>query len=300
VTAVTRDPAALEALRRSTDFHKFFTYPDGTPVETINDRNRYWSVSPWGHFGFSHFADGRRYAEFLTSFFTTNDLSLETLGRLAQDALYYHEGPTAPIPQDQPRYHHQMSVPAGIRKSGPWVTCLSGLIATPTTSRWYLDRQGHLSIFHEKLGLIVTGANSKRQPELATFSEKLLDQTFHLPLSSRLQMNDGKDRLSLSFNTFFSDLYVPEPSEKELGFRFAITGRGTPPEEAQLTLQLCLKAGETLETASGKKVRLDKDLILRRPRKRPSRRVSGKIAGYGPSRRAFGAPEGTRETTEED
>ena len=53
----SHDAAALEALRRSTDFHKFFTYPDGTPVETINDRNRYWGVSPWGHFGFSHFAD---------------------------------------------------------------------------------------------------------------------------------------------------------------------------------------------------------------------------------------------------
>ena len=147
----SHDPAALEALRRSTDFHEFFTYPGRTPVETINDRNRYWAVSPWDHFGFSHFADGRRYAEFLTGFFTTNDLSLETLGRLAQNALYFHEGPTAPIPQDQPRYHHQMSVPAGIRKSGPWVTCLSGLIATPTTSRWYLDRQGHFSVWHEKL-----------------------------------------------------------------------------------------------------------------------------------------------------
>jgi hypothetical protein len=44
----SHDPAILQALRRSTDFHMHFTYPDGTPVETINDRNRYWSVSP-GH-----------------------------------------------------------------------------------------------------------------------------------------------------------------------------------------------------------------------------------------------------------
>ena len=65
----TKDPAALEALRRSTDFHKNFTYLDGTPVEVINDRNRYWDVDAWGQFGFSNFADGRRYAEFLTSFF---------------------------------------------------------------------------------------------------------------------------------------------------------------------------------------------------------------------------------------
>ena len=64
----SKDPEAIKALRRSTDFHKYFTYPDGTPVETINDRNRHWGVSMWGHFGFSHFPDGRRYAAFLTSF----------------------------------------------------------------------------------------------------------------------------------------------------------------------------------------------------------------------------------------
>jgi len=126
----SRDKAALAALRRSTDFHKHFTYPDGTPVEMINDRNRYWAVSDWGQFGFSNFPDGRRYAEFLTSFKREESLNLESLGRIAQNALYFHEGPTSPIPQDQPRSVYKMNAPAGIRKAGPWVVCLSGLIST--------------------------------------------------------------------------------------------------------------------------------------------------------------------------
>jgi len=256
----SKDATVLPALRRATEFHENFTYPDGKPVEVINDRNRHWDVDAWGHFGFSHFPDGRRFAEFLTGFFEPQKLSMSSLGRLSQNALYYHQGKGEPIPQDLPRYSHQMSVPAGIRKTGPWVVCLSGLISTQAVnSRFYLDRQGNLSVFHKDVGLIVTGANSKRQADLATFLEKLLNQTFHLPLSSRLQMSDESDRLSLSFNTFFSDLYVPTPSEKELAFRFAITGRGTPPEEGRLTLQLCLKAGETLETASGRKILLDKE-----------------------------------------
>ena len=96
-------------------------------------------------------------------------LSSRDLGRLAQSALYYHEGPTEPIPQELPRSAYQMKVPAGIRKTGPWIVCLSGLIDAPIDSQFTLDRQGHLSIYHEKLGLIVTGANSKHQPELATF-----------------------------------------------------------------------------------------------------------------------------------
>jgi len=260
----SRDPAALEALRRSTNFHQHFTYPDGTPVEVINDRNRYWAVSPWGSFGFSHFPDGRGYAEFLSGFFREASLSLENLGRIAQDALYFRDGEVVAAPQRQPRYAWRMSLPAGIRKTGPWVTALSGIIDTQATdSQFYLDRQGHLSVFHEKLGLLITGANSKRQPELATFRERHIGQLFHLPMSSRLQMSDDRDRLSLAYHTFFTDLVIPPPSNQQLSFRFSITGKGRPPEQAFLTLQLCLKAGELLEIASGRRTlsedRLDLD-----------------------------------------
>lgn len=253
----SHDADVLPALRRATEFHINYTYPDGTPVEVINDRNRHWEVNSWGHFGFSHFPEGRRFVQFLTGFFNAEEISMSVLGRLAQDALYYHAGPIAAIPHDQPRYSHRMSIPAGIRKTGPWTVCLSGLIDTQTVNnRFYLDRQGNLSIFHKKTGLIITGANSKRQPELATFYEKLPAQLVHMPLSSRLQMDDTQDRLSLAFNTFFSDLCVPAPTDTELRLRFVISGRGNPAEAARLTLQLCLKEGETLETASGRQIKL--------------------------------------------
>ncbi len=262
----SRNTAALEALRRATDFHKHFTYPDGTPVETINGRNRRWDVSYWGHFGFSHFPAGRRYAEFLTGFFQEGKLGgggtsvTQQLGRIAQNALYYHEGPTAPIPQDLPRYAHQLKVPAGIRKTGPWVVCLSGLLDTKTTNRFFLDRQGHVSVFHEKPGLIVTGANSKRQPELATFTEKVQGQVYHMPLSSQLQMGAERDRLALAYNSFFAALEVLPPTDKRLECRFAITPT-VRVAEAQLTLQMVLKAGQTLETGSGRKVVLGESKV---------------------------------------
>ncbi len=281
----SHDPAALEALRRGLDFHKFFTYADGTPVEVIDDRNRYTIVAGWGptefpawsgdsppggndesaskgQFGFSNFPDGRRYAEFLTSFFRAGSVGYEDLGRIAQNALYCHTGPVAPIPQDLDRYARELSIPASIRKTGPWMVCLSGLISTQaTTNQFYVDRQGHLSIFHTKLGLIITGAGSKRQPELATFSEKIGGQVFHMPMSSRLQMGEERDRLSLAYNTFFSDLYLPTPSERELTFRFVITGKGRPADEAQLALQLCLRPGEILETAADRKILLGPERI---------------------------------------
>ena len=253
------DPAALEAIRRATDFHISFTWPDGTPAETINGRNRYVGVSPWAHFAFSHFPEGRGYAEFLTGFFRAEKLAAgeggvaQTLGRIAQNALYYHEGESVPTAQERPAYSRQLRVPAGIRKTGPWVVCLSGLIDSPIANQFTLDRQGHLSIYHETLGLVVTGANSKNQPELATFVEQGESHPRHIPVSSRLRMSDDRDRLGLGYETGFLELDLPKPGTAKLPFRFTVIE--TNPNRlrsATLTLQLCLKAGEALETAKSK------------------------------------------------
>jgi hypothetical protein len=262
----SKDPEALNALRRSTDFHKYFTYPDGTPVETINDRNRYWAVSAWGHFGFSNFPDGRRYAAFLTGALPSpgtgeDEIDMLSLGRIAQDALYYHEGKMEPIPQDQTDYAHALQVPAGIRKTGPWVVSYSGIIAPPDDlNNFFLDRQSNFSIFHKDRGLIVSGANSKRQPELATFTETLGDRTIYMPLNSRLQMGADKDRLALAYRVFFAVLEVPRPTEKMLNFKFGTTYKWGEAQSV-LTLQLVLKPGEILETGAGKKITLGRDKV---------------------------------------
>lgn len=258
----THDPDALNALRRATAFHKNFTFLDGTPVDVINDRNRHWGARSWAHFTFSNFPDGRGYAEFLADFFDPARMSMDILGRIAQDTLYYHDGPNEPAPQTATNYSFQMSVPAGIRKAGPWQVALSGLMSAQAIhNQYYLDRQGNVSVFHQKAGLIITGAGSKRQPELATFSEHLMGQTVHLPMSTRLHIGEPQDRLSLAYNTFFADLFVKPPSENDLSLRFRITQRGEAADSARLTLQLVLKAGEALETGAGRKIALGADQI---------------------------------------
>ena len=111
-----------------------------------------------------------------------------------------------------------MKVTAGIRKTGPWVVSLSGIIAPPVTlNNFFLDRQGNLSVFNKKTGLIISGANSKRQPELATFTEVIGKDSIHMPVSSVLQMNGNPDSLALGYNTFFAVIEVPKPSEKQIG-----------------------------------------------------------------------------------
>src|SRR5262249_14382901 len=153
-----------------------------------------------------------------------------------------------------------MKVNAGIRKTGPWTVCMSGLIDVPIDSQFTLDRQGNLSIFHEKIGLILTGANSKNQPELATFVAKTpapnredKGRVRTSPVNSRLRMSDDRDRLGLGYGAFFAEAEIPKPSPDKLPIRFAITETGPNRlRDVTLNLQLVLKTGETLETAKTK------------------------------------------------
>ena len=223
------DPAVLEAIRRATDFHIDFTWPDGTPVETINGRNRHVGVSPWAHFAFSQFPDGSRLCHVSHRILQRGETGRSRRGRCSNARPDRPECDSTIMKVNRHRsrrsgraYSRQMKVPAGIRKTGSWVVCLSGLIDPPVSNQFMLDRQGHLSIYHEKLGLIVTGANSKHQPELATFLEQTEGQTQHMPLSSRLRMSDERDRLGLGYETFFAELDVPTPSVTKLPFRFTV------------------------------------------------------------------------------
>jgi len=138
----SKDPAALEALRRGLEFHKYFTYPDGSPVEVLDDRNRYTSSmggtcrdSSRGPkkiprpgamtslrrkaVGFSNFPDGRRHAELLTSFFRAGEVGYE-IGPPGAGSLYYHAGPSAPIPQDSHDYTRRLTIPAGDSQNRTW------------------------------------------------------------------------------------------------------------------------------------------------------------------------------------
>jgi len=109
--------------------------------------------------------------------------------------------------------------------------------------------------------MIVLGANSKHQPELATLMETVDGQVTTVPVSSRLRMTDEGDRLGLAHRRFFAVLEVTPAEPERLSFRFEVTERGRGRmKDAQLNLQLSLKPGETLETAS-KKIVLGSDRI---------------------------------------
>jgi hypothetical protein len=134
--------------------------------------------------------------------------------------------------------------------------CLSGIVSTRAqTNQFYLDRQGNVSVFHERLGLIVTGANSKRQPESGTFSERFDDVFNALPLSSRLDTSDTGDRLALAYNTFFAELKMHPATKQSIAFDVSVTPRSKTASR-QIAFQLYLQPGQFLETQAGTSVLL--------------------------------------------
>jgi hypothetical protein len=61
-----------------------------------------------------------------------------------------------------------------------------------------------------------------------------------------------------------------------LNFRCLISGKGRPPEEAFITLQLVLKPGETLETGAGKRVTIGAEEVALAPQE-----IGGVIRHHG-------------------
>ena len=154
---------------------------------------------------------------------------------MAQNHLYWHPGPSGPAPR------RPLQLPVSRQQSGDWTVILSGLTG-PGFSRWFLDRQSHLSVYHARLGLIINGAPSKRQPELAAFAESIA--------------RDGQANpagVALAYEGFTAS--IKAELNHDVGLTFALRPHGpAPPPSVRVALQLQLHPGETLETASGRSV----------------------------------------------
>jgi hypothetical protein len=66
--------------------------------------------------------------------------------------------------------------------------------------------------------------------------------------------------VSVAGNTFVADTDVAPPTGARLPFQFTVQHKGKP-AEAYITLQLCLKPGEAVETGTGRKIMLGTERV---------------------------------------
>lgn len=164
--AASHDESLRAVLRKSAVFHERFTYPDGTPVETVDERNPYHAGVTVPNVGFTYSPEGRGYlarqlARHKGRIDADQAASLLVWGEEGEDA-----GPGVAGDFD----YALPSGDAAVRRRGPWFLVVSALTAPISDSRWIQDRQNFVSVFHDKTGLILGGGNTKLQPRWSNFT----------------------------------------------------------------------------------------------------------------------------------
>ncbi|MCE5309017.1 MAG: hypothetical protein LLG20_15365 [Acidobacteriales bacterium] len=173
--AASGDQAVLDALRKAATFHAHFTYPDGTLVETIDERNPHLDDVWLPNAGMTMTEEGRTYTARLLGLQKT-PLSTHAAKLLLTDTaalllLYGKEGPglvTDPLASNSNFVLGKGD--AAVRRNGPWFLAVSALTAPLAKSRWIQDRQNFFSVYHDRAGLILGGGNTKLQPRWSTFT----------------------------------------------------------------------------------------------------------------------------------
>jgi len=167
--AVSKDEVALPALQKAATFHANFTYPNGSDVETVDERNPYDRSVKMPNLGFTFSAAGRGYVKQQRER-RPKDSALPA-DLIASYLLYGQEGDIVPAPGSKPSHQFVLgNNDAMVTRQGPWFACLSAYNAPVPNVRWIQDRQNFLSLFHDKAGVFLGGGNTKLQPLWSTFT----------------------------------------------------------------------------------------------------------------------------------
>ncbi|MFA6563409.1 MAG: hypothetical protein WCV00_15995 [Verrucomicrobiia bacterium] len=164
----TGNAAAWQAVRKAEEFHRAFTYPDGVPVETIDGRVHYTGrpmmIIPAG---FTHSPTGQAYVQRQIASLMRQPVEDFLQGYSFFTDVARHADNAEPVETPLP-LHVLPNRLAAITCSHGWVCAASAIVNRSVKSRWFQDRQNHLSLWHSRTGLIFGGGNSIGQPAFST------------------------------------------------------------------------------------------------------------------------------------
>ena len=271
--ALSGDERVLPALERAARYHAGFTYPDGSSVETVDERNPYHSGVRLGNPGFCHTPAGRGYLK------QQHALHLKAGERFDADyaaglLLYGGEGPIEETAAARDRHTYRMEDQALVVRRRPWFLNLSAFVCEPPDNRWIQDRQNFVSVFHDRTGLIVGGGNTKLQPLWSTFTvgdPSLLkhipgdeDPDFHstgfllhVPDHASVREEEDTPGLNLRYGPETCGVTLLPRSDTELNLIYEATTTSGRPVEAHITLIPHLD--RPLRMASGEQIRLGEE-----------------------------------------
>ena len=251
--AFTGDRAVLPALRRASEFHATFTYPDGSPVETVDGRQRYHaSVPTTGWPGFLLFPEGRGLVGLWLERITRGGGGLAPhLASVCQH--FAGELETARARSGDGRVVYRQK--ALVRRSGPWFICVSGYVpelasrAGLSRNRWIMARANCLSVWHNRLGLVIGGGNSKHDPFFATF-EVWQDGAMRIePDEVTFSRRGARDTARFRYGGLACLLHIRLIGPKRIEITFELPAATTRHAQVQAGFTMCLPAGGKLRWA---------------------------------------------------
>jgi hypothetical protein len=244
------DLAVIPYLERAVDFQTKYVYPEGSLIETLDGRARYNpAVLSKAHFTFSQFSGGRRFTRFLVDSMKRRGGVLPLSSDSLMNFAYFHDGIDEPLPLEKTSYVVRSENKALVRRKEPWFYCLSAFTAPPSKNRWSLDRQNFVSVWNEQVGLIISGGNSKAQPEWSNFVFSRGGRLVYIPSNGVVREKNPRDAVTLNYEDKKASIEISEKSKKELQIKALLDDPGT---SATGQLVLYLKSGNTLRTAIGK------------------------------------------------
>lgn len=166
----SRNPAVLDALSRSARFHSAVLWPDGSSVSCVDERMIYSASVSVGSVGFTWVPEGRGYL-LKQMALHSGEAGRAVSADLAASMLLYG-GAGDSIAPAADRDEGSVSIgddDAVVVRRKPWQWAMSGYACPPVTSRWIQDRQNLVDVYHDTLGLVAGGGNTKLQPYWSTF-----------------------------------------------------------------------------------------------------------------------------------
>ena len=271
--SMSNDERVLPALDLAARYHANFTYPDGSPVETVDGRNPYHSGLKLGNPGFSHTPVGRGYLLQQHRAFLAQGKSFAS-DYAASMLLHAGSGTTEDLTTESDNRVYRMGDEAAVLRQRPWLVCASALTTKVPPVRWGQDRQNFISIFHDTTGLILGGGNTKLQPLWSTFTvgdTALLSHTpgdedpdfsprnglVHVPDAAAYQADENRMHLDLHYGSEVCTVTATPVDANRLRIEVASTCHSAGPFECHLTL--IPRLSEPVVPASGAELLLGED-----------------------------------------
>jgi hypothetical protein len=255
--------AAREAIVRAADYHFHMAYPDGSLVETADERNRHrqgaggWRLIP----SLANFEETMPVAAYFAERIAplldeaAERYLFPLASSLCDTVALLPEGDVAPQKSAASVSEFAM-IPALAERRAPWHLCLSGATTDFPGGMFHHDLQNHLSLWHDDAGLIIGGGNSYQDAPFSTFRFG----GHYLADSGVISREADTSVLELQYGDTEAKLTVT--LENDSTARFDVSTTGSLPQDSDFAIHLPYRFGGMVEVA-GHEIPLDNRSIHR-------------------------------------